>query len=264
VNPASPNRQPAALSLGLSALGDAATLPDFGFLPRVQQSCHRGGRRRTAGMRRQQRGRHRGKRRDRLQPDRLRRSVDGYTEAQQFVPGSDRFRFKLNGDGTGTVVLGESQTYPAATDPDVGYPADEDLMTVATKTGRYRAGFEYPVHDVIVESKRIRFKIAPNDFYKGWCELQTPVVSVDQAGIYSCGPNGFTQTTPGTCIGNDNKAINCTKAILCTGPFTCQCTATSCTASDNSATIFDGALYDSGTTLQGSFNSATVRMERKP
>jgi hypothetical protein len=31
VNPASPNRQPAALSLGLSALGDAATLPDFGF-----------------------------------------------------------------------------------------------------------------------------------------------------------------------------------------------------------------------------------------
>lgn len=189
---------------------------------------------------------------------------DGYTEAQQFVPGSDRFRFKLNGDGTGTVVLGESQTYPAATDPDVGYPADEDLMTVATKTGRYRAGFEYPVHDVIVESKRIRFKIAPNDFYKGWCELQTPVVSVDQAGVYSCGPNGFTQTTPGTCIGNDNKAINCTKAMLCTGPFTCQCTATSCTASDNSATIFDGALYDSGTTLQGSFNSATVRMERKP
>ena len=100
---------------------------------------------------------------------------DGYTEAQQFVFDSDRFRFKLNGDGTGTVVLGESQVYPAATDPNVGYPPGEDLMSAVVKVGQYRGGFEYPVHDVIVQSKRIRFKVSPNDFFKGWCELQTPV-----------------------------------------------------------------------------------------
>jgi len=187
---------------------------------------------------------------------------DGYTEATELVPGSDRFRFRLNGDGTGVVVLGESQVYAPATDPNVGYPVDEDQMSAATKADSFRAGFEYPVHDVTVESKRIRFKVSPNDFYKGWCELQTPIESLTQKDVYFCGPDSLTQTSPGTCVGGDGTPINCSKALLC-ARFICQCTATGCTTGDTGTTIFDGALYDQGTTLQGSFRGTTVRMERK-
>jgi len=187
---------------------------------------------------------------------------EGYTEATQLVFGSDRFRFRLNGDGTGTVVLGESQVYPPATDPNVGYPTDEDQMTAAVKVDMFRPGFEYPVHDVTVESKRIRFKVVPYDFYKGWCELQTPVESLSQKGVYFCGPNSLSQTSPGVCVGGDGTRIDCNKGLLC-GRFICQCTAAGCTSGDTGTTIFDGALYDQGTRLQGTFGTTTVRMERK-
>src|SRR3954470_21622802 len=76
---------------------------------------------------------------------------DGYTEAQQFVFGSDRIRVKIGGDGQGTLVLGESQTYPPATDPNVGYPPDEDAMAATIKPSMFRAGKEYPLHGVKVE-----------------------------------------------------------------------------------------------------------------
>lgn len=113
---------------------------------------------------------------------------DGYTEAQQFVFDSDRIRVRINGNGLGTLVLGESQAYPPATDPNVGYPPNEDSMSAIIKTSMFRAGMEYPLHGVKVESKRIRFTVSTNDFYKSWCELQTPVATNDP-NVFSCGPN---------------------------------------------------------------------------
>lgn len=194
-------------------------------------------------------------------------SWDGYTEAQQFVFDSDRVRLKLTGDGQGTVVLGEAQTYPAATDPNVGYPTNEDAMSVIVKQNMFRAGFEYPVHGVKVEASRIRFTVSTNDFYKTWCELQTPVNS-GQDGIYFCGPNGYRGNPDGTCVSLDTAAgpgapINCVKAALCTGQRTCACTATSCTSNGEFSTQFDAALREQGTLLEGTFNNATVRMQRQ-
>ena len=99
---------------------------------------------------------------------------DGYTEAQQFVFGSDRIRVRITADGQGTLTLGESQTYPPATDPNVGYPPNEDPMSVIVKETMFRPGAEYPLHGVKVESKRIRFTVSTTDFYKGVVRAADP------------------------------------------------------------------------------------------
>jgi hypothetical protein len=188
---------------------------------------------------------------------------DGYTEAQQFVFDSDRIRVKITSDGQGTLMLGEAHTYPPATDPNVGYPPDEDAMAIITKSSMFRAGMEYPLHGVKVESKRIRFTVSTNDFYKAWCELQTPVPTGDP-NVFYCGPNGYVGKSDGTCSVSDTGApIDCLKARLCLGPTVCACTATSCTANTEFSTQFDGALREDGTLLEGTFNNATVRLERQ-
>jgi len=188
---------------------------------------------------------------------------EGYTEAQQFVPGSDRIRVKITGDGQGTLVLGESHTYPPATDPNVGYPPNEDTMGIIVKESMFRPGMEYPLHGVKVESKRIRFTVSTTDFYKAWCELQTPVATNDP-NVFYCGPNGYSGTPEGVCTSADTGAtIDCGKAALCTGPRVCVCTATACTSNTDFMTQFDGALREDGTLLEGTFNNATVRLERQ-
>jgi len=189
---------------------------------------------------------------------------DGYTEAHQFVSGSDRIRLKIGGDGTGTLVLGESQTYPPATDPNLGYPPDEDAMAATIKPSMFRAGMEYPLHGVKVESKRIRFTVSTNDFYKTWCELQTPVPTTSNPDVYFCGPDGYSGTPDGMCFRGDTGApVSCAKAALCRGNSVCACTATSCTSNTDSSVQFDAALREQGTLLEGTFNNATVRFERQ-
>lgn len=187
---------------------------------------------------------------------------DGYTEATQLVFGSDRIRVRITGDGQGTLVLGESQTYPPATDPNVGYPPNEDPMSARVKQGAFRPGMEYPLHGVKVESKRIRFTISANDFYKSWCELQTPVPTEDP-NFFFCGPSGYTGSPEGCFAGDTGTPIDCGKAALCAGPGVCACTATSCTSNQDYNTQFDAALREDGTLLEGTFHNVTVRLERQ-
>lgn len=187
---------------------------------------------------------------------------NGYTEATQLVFGSDRIRVRITSDGQGTLVLGESQTYPQATDPNVGYPPNEDPMSARVKESMFRPGMEYPLHGVKVESKRIRFTVSTNDFYKSWCELQTPVPT-DDPGVFYCGPNGFSGTADGCFAAGTEAPIDCAKAALCIGGHVCTCTATSCTANLDSNTQFDAALREDGTLLEGTFNNVTVRLERQ-
>src|SRR4051794_31042943 len=63
---------------------------------------------------------------------------DGSTEAQQFVIGSDRIRVRIGPDGQGTLTLGESQTYPPATAPNVGYPPNDGSMSIVIKESMFR------------------------------------------------------------------------------------------------------------------------------
>jgi hypothetical protein len=187
----------------------------------------------------------------------------GYTEARELVPGSDRIRVRIGGDGQGTLMLGEPQTYPPATDPDAAYPPGEDPMLFGLASALFRPGMEYPLHGVKVESKRIRFTVSMNDFYKSWCELQTPVPT-NNPDVYFCGPNGFSRADDGTCIAADTGApVSCAKAIMCTAGMICACTATSCTANTDFSVQFDAALREQGTSLEGTFNSGNVRLERQ-
>jgi hypothetical protein len=101
-----------------------------------------------------------------------------------------------------------------------------------------------------------------NDFYKAWCELQTHVATNDP-NVFFCGPNGYSGNAAGECFTDTGAPINCGKASLCTGPRVCVCTATSCTSNTDFNTQFDAALREDGTLLEGTFNSATVRLERQ-
>jgi hypothetical protein len=187
---------------------------------------------------------------------------EGYTEARQFVPGSDRIRVKIGADGQGTLVLGDAHTYPVPTDPNLGYPPEDDAMSVTGKAQMFQPGMEYPLHGVKVESKRIRFTVSMNDFYKAWCELQTPIPT-STPGYYSCGPDGFSSDGNGMCFaGTSTVPVNCAKALLCS-QFVCTCTATSCTSYDDFYVQFDAALGEEGAQLVGTFNGATVRLDRQ-
>lgn len=192
---------------------------------------------------------------------------DGYTEAREFVFGSDRVRLTIAGDGQGTLMLGEAQAYPAATNPDVGYPPNEDYMLAIDNISSFRPGFEYPVHGVKVESSRIRFNVSLYEFFGSWCRLQVPVPSGGSPGVYFCGPDGYHSTAVGMCAwqGADgmDKPIDCSKAALCAGPRICVCTATSCAPRLDENIQFDAALREEGTQLEGTFNRATVRMQRQ-
>lgn len=194
---------------------------------------------------------------------------DGYTEAQEFVFGSDRVRLTIAGDGQGAMMLGEAQAYPAATNPDVGYPPNEDFMSSIVKIAGFRPGFEYPVHGVKVESSRIRFNVSLNDFFGSWCRLQVPIPSTSggSPGFYFCGPDGYGMGDGGMCswqgTAGMNKPIDCLKASLCVVSRVCVCTATSCAPSLEENIQFDAALREEGTQLEGTFNHATVRMQRQ-
>lgn len=190
-------------------------------------------------------------------------SWEGYTEASQLVFGSDRVRLRIDRDGQGTVIFGESQTYPVATDPNVGYPPNEDQMQAVIKLIEWRPGMQYPLHDAKVENKRIRFTLMQTDFYKTWCELQTPV-ETDQGGFYSCSTGGFSRDPSGVCSTSRGEVIDCSKAMLCIGvPRVCTCTETSCTSAQDSFTQWDAALRDNGKSMEGTFQGVTVRLERR-
>ena len=75
---------------------------------------------------------------------------------------------------------------------------------------------------------------------------------------------GYSSDGNGMCIATDTgAAISCAKASLCSGPRVCACTATSCTSNTDYFVQFDAALREEGAQLEGTFNNATVRLERQ-
>jgi len=204
-------------------------------------------------------------------------SWDGYAEAYQFEDGSDRVRLVLDGNGAGSLRVGNAALLAPATDPNVGYPAgatwDKGFLT---NVGGIVAGFEYPVHGTRIEDSRIRIGVAPNDLYAGWCALQTPVRDDVNGGSYGCVGNwGFSmpgtsstcsQTNPST---QETVSIDCGKLMLCEVAQACTCTASACAANvttNNVPVQLDAALSADGSELTGTLVVAgqrvTLRMHR--
>lgn len=205
---------------------------------------------------------------------------DGYAEAFDFEPSSDRIRLTLDENGEGTLEFGDENPLPPPTDPDVGYPPGYDGSPGA-RTRTLIPGFRYSVQGVGVIDSRIELGILPDELYSDWCSLQTPILdevnSTPSEPVYHCAHNwGITpidnqcsQTNPQT---GEQVPIDCGKFDLCFGLGPCSCTQDGCATDlshdpDGFPVELDAALEKSGKALVGTLvvGSArvTVRMERK-
>jgi len=229
---------------------------------------------------------------------------DGYAEAYTFSPdGSDRVRVMIDGDGHGTLEVGNAALLPAPTDPNVGYPPGTDsngLTGVIGPSPGLTEGFLYPIYATQVQANRIQLGANPGDLYAAWCALQTPipyyetelpadagkVTSIPGASdagtvetYYTClpnepsmtGANGCTQTAPDGTV----TPVDCGKLVLCQFSAVCQCSASGCVSQQIAAGTpvasypveLDGALDPTGTMLTGTLTLGqriTVHLTKQP
>lgn len=198
----------------------------------------------------------------------------GYAEAHDFTFGSDRMLLRIDESGEGYAVFGEGTAPPPATNPDVGYPEGMDYMQFVTTLGEFRGGVQYPLHDVVVEDRRIRFWVTVNDLWQDWCRLQEPVLSDANSGdepAYDLYPYTSWRQDGSQCYVNDNLGqpfvqADCTKVVL-HQERVCSCTATGCEPNPHTSRVeFDAALESEGEELVGTLTVAgrvTVRLTRE-
>ena len=227
-------------------------------------------------------------------------SWDGYGEAASFpAAGSDRVRLVLDGNGHGTLQLGDAGLLPPPTQAAGGYLLDPLSKAGGPLGPVFRDGFQYPVHDARVEAGRIRFGIDPLELYGAWCALVPPVVNELAPSGYACGaegggfnfPSGSSNTSTladAMCVfqfatTNPNMAnsvpVDCGIYQLCVGGGVCTCTASACGSHvtesiggslDQYEVLVDAAIDAEGTSLVGtlavrdgeSYNRITLRMHK--
>jgi hypothetical protein len=143
------------------------------------------------------------------------------------------------------------------------------------------SGFSYTVEEAVVENSRLRLGVNPNEVFKAWCELQTPVLdefnSTPDEQYYYCIPNtGFGEGAEGCYIYTDDGAvepIDCMRRRLCDFGAVCVCTADACTIQPvpefGYPVNLDAKLEGNGDTLEGTLlvtvldaERVTVRMTR--
>lgn len=195
---------------------------------------------------------------------------DGYAEAAFFDEANtptDRIRITVRADGTGSVRIGDAPLFPPANDYDVGYPRGAQPTV-------FQAGFEYSLHDVKVEGRRLRFYLEPSEPFADWCSHQTPFV--ESENVVRCVPGGVIADEGGNCsIGypGDDVAtapiVDCGKATLCVAPdVLCKCTPSAC-GPDHDPQFrirFDGSLEEAGSRLVGAIGRTapvTVKLDRQ-
>ncbi len=154
-------------------------------------------------------------------------SWTGWVENYQFPSGSDVIKFSFASDSAGQVVgqvvFGVGTPPPPATDPNVGYPDEND-------TGAYTQmeGFPYSMVTTSYTPSRLRFTIQENEPWTGWCALQTPMFDGDT----TCLPawNGMLDPNNNYCAlfnpNGETLVVDCGKFNLC--PRVCICSAASC------------------------------------
>jgi hypothetical protein len=187
---------------------------------------------------------------------------EGYAEAYEFNPGSDRIRLTLDANGQGHIDVGDAPPLPPP-DPDAGYP-DPPAM---------EPGFRYTILDAHVDASRIQFSIDGNDVIRPWCELQTSFLddSNPLEPKYRCThswhfePVGNYMCEMVSPDGTQRELVDCSKIQIC--GLECVCTATSCTAAAEPISQLDAALEAEGGRLVGTLiengERLTVRLTRQ-
>ena len=164
-------------------------------------------------------------------------SWTGYVENFKFPSGSSAIHFTIATDASGNVagqiVFGQGPPPPPATDPNIGYPPALEASYsggLLIITSYIAEGYVYQIDRGTLVSDRLRFGIANEQLWAGWCALQTT-----PAGSTSCVPRaaylGYVPTPDGTCSYVDTTTststpIDCVKANLCLSlDSPCDCSA---------------------------------------
>jgi hypothetical protein len=169
----------------------------------------------------------------------------GYLENYKLPSGSDAVVIETtSGNGSelnGTVVFG-ARVLPPATDPDVGYPPGYGAGLISP-VGFAGEGFAYHLQGGTLLDARLKFQLAGDELWGGWCGLQTPYEIAP--GHYGCLPNTGTELLNNQCFlhfeDGGVSPIDCGKMTLCgaLGSTPCKCTMTSCAADMFSTLSFD-------------------------
>ena len=194
----------------------------------------------------------------------------GYAEAYTWNDGTDSVRVKLDGNGQGSLEVGDAVSLPAP-DPTQAFPGAKG-DDVKQNPLAIVSGFSFPIYDATVETQRIRLRARGSDVYQEWCELQTPQAIEGEQGTYNClGTRAFIQgdmASDGSLIcsyGQARTPIDCGK-LACA--YMCDCSQSGCQAQDQTKNLrLDGALAQAGNELVGTLvvNSEriTVRLTRQ-
>jgi hypothetical protein len=156
------------------------------------------------------------------------------------------------GQVVGTFRFGNGTPPPPATDPNAIYPPG--LNTMITSGGQYPVdGFTYTMMGGTLVGNRLRFGIAMQEPWAGWCALQTP--AVDGSGM--CVPNwGWMQPVSGSCYQTNPTTgervyVSCEKLLLCSATRLCVCDDRVCVA-NLEPNGFPGDMIVSGDRADGS------------
>jgi hypothetical protein len=198
----------------------------------------------------------------------------GYAEAYEFESDSDKLVITLNAQGEGTVVFGDAQPVEPFTDPDVGYPPIVNMFPSASYDyDGAHAGFGYPVHDAVVESGRIRFKLWGTDLVSDWCAAQTSYYDDENLpAAYTCSPTGraYGQNAEGCREADGSEPMTVYDCgLIKTCLAACTCDETSCTGERRAGRELelDGALDAANGDLVGTIviedERITVRLTRQ-
>jgi hypothetical protein len=179
-------------------------------------------------------------------------SWEGYAEAYDFEPSSDRIHLTLDAEGNGSVRFGDSALPPLPSDPMTVYPPDTGFYQAGRSISQYliqsQPGFEYPVHSLTLTERRLRFETQPADMIDPWCALE-PSVLVSDTPSYGCyggvtfDPESQMYTDPAT---NTSFAVDALHDPVNYCRRVCTCTASGCVGLPIGASRFDGALEADG------------------
>lgn len=215
---------------------------------------------------------------------------DGYIEAYKFMDGSDRVRITVKEDGTGTIRSGNEDLWPAPTDPDTKYPPNYPSPSPSNTFRPLNIpavwdGFLFTLHDIRVETERLRASAQSLEIFGGWCHLQDPHQQLN--GSYSCSScnvfnipdpssdNCYTynpcpqlDAVPAADATEGLVPILCEKLDLCLMSALCTCDAAGCSIGTAPQDIVvDSALLDAQLTLTGTLVLAgtnyTIRLKRQ-
>ena len=165
----------------------------------------------------------------------------GYMEMANLPSRSDAVKLVISSANAssvcGTITFGTGTPPQVPTDPN-----DGDIPGIADggPTPNYGSllidGSPLTILNGRPSLPRLQFEANPNQFWKPWCELQTPYLREGTTDEWHCLPldaQGTWTYTPATgCLLGDlmgGVPVNCAKAALCAGNPICSCTATGCT-----------------------------------